>query len=1324
MGKSTELEENRARLRAAGTSSVLLDLGQDETWSDARDRLLSHPDVVAWQAAADGKLVILVDSVDEATTSMRTLTDQLLRLLDDLPHDRLLLRMASRSAAFPSRLREELRARFKASYRELDLAPLTWADAAQAAAAESKNGDASEFMAAVAEREIGVLASRPITLGMLLGLHGEGPLPTSGVDLYKQAVGRLVREMNPRRLDQSVGDIPIAQRLEATRTLAAITVLAGRGTIAVHRYPNMPEGQLCLDEVTESGDEPEVFAAVAGSALFAATSENTVRWTHRDFPEFLTGQRLAVMDAGDALALLSDPNDPSRVVPQLMGTAVWAALFSEQLFDWLLFREPELLLTATLTDTKPGLRRQLMQALLAQMENRPPGNWQSFYHRLGYDELAGDVAPYLDVSMPVWLRREAAWVLCQTGHHELDGQLVAIVESAASAGQPGDNDDNVRLGASVVACLRDAADREVLDRLTAVALDADAPRTIRVGIIGDLWRNRPASDVLDTLTAVGVDGGDRDFVDPVGQGLADAVLQHEVELGPLVDWLAANGLPLSAPKTDDASGDSDEDDGGGGARPGDGWVWVVEACVLAATGNPGDLSDEQWNQLSVLYSSLLLRVDDSFRWRRDDLDQVPDDGRRKAVAEVLQARPERYTVHFLSRATLLRRGDLGWVLRQYADAAAGSELAQAYGFAAQMVGEPTLENQELARSIVNGSEPLAHLVDELFSDRQIAERAQALAAQRQRQADDARTRKISFTRERLLAATEALNWADTAAELRRPYAGKQWPQGTPLTTSPGWQTLSQAAQAAVLDTAASYLAGLSAASPEAALANDMGDACTLLASANPGRLDAVDGAVLTAWLPALLDAPFQYRASALLIEKLGSSFPAHVDRAVIPAVEKDLARGHPIGIDRIGTYTSPAVKDVLDRLARDPAATGALVLGAVKALLERDEPRGAAAAWNVLRRRPSDKPESGTIVDRENEARRRWDQAGAAAAALAYSPALSTCLDNLLEEMSTSAEFASDVIAWAERRGPGRRPWEGLSAEPKADLLVWARRKLPKEPDYPPGQVVDVHAVYEFPRRVTTMLTGDVSESSVAALHRAADELDDPWLRREAEDLAVAVREANWTPLAPHEVREVLRDPRRRVITTEAQLAQVLLDGLDVVARDIQRDTNHRAAYWQRQHKPEGTFIPCDEPEFMTLLRWHLSTVIRGVSLRQEVELNHRLATVPGSEADIEAIARDGDRETSVVIEGKGIWHPKVRTAIRTQLHDRYLTGAHSYTGIYVVAAYRGEQWLETDSRRKTADGRDPTKLRAHLDAQAKRLSTPPRTIHVRVIDVPLDPNG
>jgi hypothetical protein len=1297
MGKSAELEEDFQRHQIARRHSFLLDLGGSDTWAEARGRLLSSREVVAWLAGAGEQLVLLVDSVDEVSRSMRKLTDQLLDLLDELPCDRLLLRVAGRSAAFPSRLRDGLRARF-GDCRELNLAPLTLRDVEQAAAVTLKDGDVPGFVTALTERDIGVLASRPITLDMLMQLYGEGPLPTGRIKLYRRAIRRLVRETSQRRLDESAAHIPVTELTETAQVLAAVSILCGRSSIAVSRYPEMPEGQLSLDEVTWRGDKPEVFTEVTRSALFAAAAGKVVRWTHRDFPEFLTAQCLARMEAGDAIALLADPDDPGKIVPQLAGTAVWAALLSTELFGRLVSIEPELLLTSSLADAKPGMRRLLLQALLASMKDRPPGDWYRYYRWLDYTGLPGDVEPYLSSDMPRWLHREVAWILSETGHHELDARLAEIVETVASSKGPAQYDDEVRLATAVVACLRGSEDPGVQDRLHAIAADAGAPRTLRAAIFTDMWRIRPAGDVLGMLTASGTDGGDRGFAVSAGPGLADAIHQHDAEVSAVTDWLAANGVPASVL---DEAADGDEE------RPAEEWLGVLEACMLIAAGSPGKLSDEQWKRLAAVYSSLIPHIDDPFRWRRDEIAALPAAGRHRAISEILQAAPGRAAAHFLVQARLIRRDDASWVLRQYSDAAAGSDLADSYRFAAQLTCPPTPENRDLA--------------DELFSAQKIAGHAQALAAELRR-ASDTRDRQSGFTREQLAAALETRDWPAAAAELRKPDRSRKRLRGTPMNTSPGWHLLTPAEQAAVLELALDHLAGNGASASGPALPGDSVDACALLASADPRRLDALNPAILAPLLPALLGMPRQHQASAVLIEKLSSVLPDHVERAVIQAIEYDLTRGHPFGIDRIGTYTSPAVTDVLDRVARDPAATAYVVHGALRALLERDEPRGSAAVLEVLRRRPGGELRPAADNGPGAEARRRWDQAAAAAAALTRSPALGIRLDGFLREMSSSDEFAADVIAWTDHAGHGRRAWEALSADQKADLLVWARRNLPQEPDLPPGQDPDIEPVHMLPRRILALLASDVSQLSAAALHRAADELDDPWLRREAEKLTAAVREAGWAPLAPHEVREVLEHPHKRVITSEAQLARVLLDGLDAVASDIGQDTNHRAAYWHRQYDPKGTYIPADEPEFMAQLSWHLSTLIRGVSLRSEVELNHRLADVAGSEADIEAIARDGEREICVIIEGKGIWHPKVRTAIKTQLHNRYLTGAHSHTGIYLVAAYSGELWLQADSRRAKAARRDVAKLRAHLAGTAKQLTVPPRAIHVRVMDIPLNP--
>ena len=172
------------------------------------------------------------------------------------------------------------------------------------------------------------------------------------------------------------------------------------------------------------------------------------------------------------------------------------------------------------------------------------------------------------------------------------------------------------------------------------------------------------------LSAAGIDGGHRDFAATIGSGLADAILQHDAEVGAVAEWLAANGVP--AQTTDRAA---DEDD----QRPADEWLWVLEACMLVAAGSPGDLSDEQWKRLAAVYAALIPHIHDPFRWRRDDIGNLPAVGRRRAVSEVLQAGPGRATAHFLVQATLLRHDDLGWVLRQHANAPAGSELAGGAG---------------------------------------------------------------------------------------------------------------------------------------------------------------------------------------------------------------------------------------------------------------------------------------------------------------------------------------------------------------------------------------------------------------------------------------------------------------------------------------------------------------------------------------------------------------------------------------------------------------------------------------------------------------------
>jgi hypothetical protein len=306
------------------------------------------------------------------------------------------------------------------------------------------------------------------------------------------------------------------------------------------------------------------------------------------------------------------------------------------------------------------------------------------------------------------------------------------------------------------------------------------------------------------------------------------------------------------------------------------------------------------------------------------------------------------------------------------------------------------------------------------------------------------------------------------------------------------------------------------------------------------------------------------------------------------------------------------------------------------------------------------------------------------------------------------------VIRAAQPDGHGREPWPDLSSDQLATLYLWAHNTLPREPDHPHGVIVDVNPVFEFGGQIFRRLSDRVDGETVAALRRIADELDDPWPRTTASRIANALRDTQWEPLDPVDVGDIVDDPERRAVTNEAQLAALMLQAIDQLGADVRQNPDVAALFWHQQLK-DG-WIPRWETQFTTLLTDRIQAKLGSVILRQEVQLNLHYADTPGTEPDIEAIVLHAGEEISVFVEVKGIWHDQVQTAIEHQLADRYLTGARSLTGIYLVAAFASQHWAPDDTRRSKARRHDPDALGQFLEDEAERLSTDGKTVHARVI--------
>ena len=118
---------------------------------------------------------------------------------------------------------------------------------------------------------------------------------------------------------------------------------------------------------------------------------------------------------------------------------------------------------------------------------------------------------------------------------------------------------------------------------------------------------------------------------------------------------------------------------------------------------------------------------------------------------------------------------------------------------------------------------------------------------------------------------------------------------------------------------------------------------------------------------------------------------------------EDATQSYPQLTRMLGTFTSPAVETALYDLATNSYAAGSVVQRAVAALTSRDLNRGIRAAWHVILRRPTNRP-PGDLFSQA------WCRAVDACAALIDSPGAASQLDEVLNQLDRSPEFAYDVI--------------------------------------------------------------------------------------------------------------------------------------------------------------------------------------------------------------------------------------------------------------------------------------------------------------------------
>lgn len=312
------------------------------------------------------------------------------------------LRITCRSAVWPDIL--------SAKMRELGgqdasctgmLQPLSNTDIA--VAAESGGLDADRFLAEIESRRAEVLAAQPLTLRMLFRLYADSRgLPSTVRDLFDVGLHELAADRYERFEIGTALDISPADIIAAAERLACYMLLSGRDTIDLsdmHSADRVGWSELAALEDGSPQLNREILRAIGSSGICDSMSAASFRFSHRQFAEYLAGQRLAHLLPHQAKALLASPAGwRNGVAGPLRETAAFTAMASPEIAAWLAHSDPEVVGLSDVAD--PELRRTATLGLLdrfrqGQMTDAQVGRGELELRGFQYANAEDDLRPVL-----------------------------------------------------------------------------------------------------------------------------------------------------------------------------------------------------------------------------------------------------------------------------------------------------------------------------------------------------------------------------------------------------------------------------------------------------------------------------------------------------------------------------------------------------------------------------------------------------------------------------------------------------------------------------------------------------------------------------------------------------------------------------------------------------------------------------------------------------------------------------------------------------------------------------------------------------------------
>ena len=1291
IGKSTELENVRAILEGERDAR-----GEELRWIVFRDvadvaefRRLTV-DSSQWQAWRTGttSMTLVVDGLDEGLLRVPNFVNDLTALLKDEPVSRLRLVLACRTAEWPLEMGRRLLALWPEQESEpfYELCPLRRKDAELAASA--RGAEPEKFLGAVWKRGVMGLAARPITLFFLLGEFRDSELPATHRELYERGTKKLAAEIDPvrqellRKMGKAGRHCSAAERLRAAQRLAALLLLTGRSAIwqTGDGFEDVPAHNLPLDAAADESDVVRADAAqeAVESALFTSLGERRFGFVHQTFAECLAAQHLAGLPLVQLRRLLCQRDvRGEHVIPQLSELAGWTAGYHSGFCGHLLRIEPEILLRSDVTRLQGGLKASLVTALLEGAEREEIFDemyFGRFLDGLKHPGIAVQLAPFItDKRKNRIARRIALTIATRCNLQELTETVIAVVC---------DIEDDPHL--------RDCA---------ANALEGIVPDD-RIAVLEPLARGEIAPDKDDSIK---------------GHALQRLVPSH---------WKVREALPYLTPRKNAHFIGSycsfleyqipkyleDED-----VEPVLRWLTTNLACFdtlsprnhLASAAVARAVKLLEKPAILQAFVELWLKVS-----RHHGLSAFAGDENIQAAFTANQELRHRFASAFLNhpdveadRVYLLTwdgrfltdTADLDWLLDELPQAAPQRRAAWAMAIR-RMTNDAKLAApcwDKLLRRI-NEVPELAALYEWLRAmslDEPCALKAKADWNDEQmwrRKAEEDKERNKPYDFRPIIVTTlaevkygNAEAWYPLWRYLRDDSATTESLRSCEMRQYPSWAKLSADERTVCCDGARGYLLVHAEQCVEiqhdtwAALA---GRSALSLLMDSAKTDEPLRQALAGPWLKPLIvgrqheSGEMREKQFALLhrvnpngcVATLLGELAAQLHVSTYPSVLR-------IAAACWDAQFSAECKELLDSLS----SPNAIALG-IEELASVSEADAAEYAMKHLYRcAPKDGVYSIGLCR-------------ALIAALLFAPSQAFSIAVAMMEGDDSLHR----IVWTgalHDQDNGRGRLLGVLSDGQLGCLYENIQRVLPSKDDPPwngGTVTAEMSARRIRDTIPSILAARATEPACRELLRLAVALSEQstelrWTYRNA---VTNLRRNLWQPPAPEAVKHVLAQPGARLLHSEDDLLELVLESL---ARLQTRLTGQVLPAvedlwrWDGSGNRRKDFRPKDEEALSDYIaRWLMDDIgpAAGVVVGREVQPRRGLRTDVIVEA-AQPTTDGGFEKFTVVIEVKGCWHTEVRTALRTQLADDYLRPHGLRCGIYLVGWFACTRWKNATNK-------------------------------------------